>query len=329
MTRAGGIGAAVMQYIYNTTDFQFHNTAVSLGKFDGVHVGHRLLMSEVLKERKHGLSAAVFSFAQHPRKRIDHTVNRLIYTETEKKMLLEGLGLDMLVSYPFDDSVIHMGAEEFVRDILVGKMGAKKIVAGEDFCFGYQRQGTVRLLDQLSDTLGYQLKVIRKQTIGGEEVGSSLIRCCLLDGNMEKVNALLGSPFHLFGQVIHGNELGRTLGMPTANILPDSEKLLPPNGVYVSQTLVDGVRYQGITNIGTKPTVREEDWKDGKTGGKNRDVAETHLFDFSGDLYGRDIHVALLHYVRPEQKFADYEALSRQMHMDMEAARSYFLADVQ
>lgn len=310
-----------MQHIYNTSEFQFHNTAVSLGKFDGIHVGHRLLMSEIMEEKKHGLTAAVFSFAKHPRKQLDHTVNRLIYTESEKKMILEEMGLDIFVSYPFDDSVIHMEAEDFVRNVLVKKMGAERIVVGEDFCFGYQRRGNVRLLDQMSDELGYQLKVIRKLKIDGEEVGSSLIRSYLSEGAMEKVHQLLGSPFYVFGEVLHGNEIGRTLGMPTANLLPAQEKLLPPNGVYVSKTFVDGVWYPGITNIGKKPTIRQED----RRGGTGEQGVETHLFDFAGDLYGKQIRVALYHYVRPEQKFPDYETLSRQMHCDMEYGRSYFL----
>lgn len=308
-----------MQHIYNTTDFQFHNTAVSLGKFDGIHVGHRLLMSEITNEKKRGLAAAAFSFAKHPRKQLDHTVNQLIYTEQEKKRILENLGLDILVSYPFDDSVIHMEAEDFVRDILVKKMGAKMVVVGEDFCFGYKRRGDTRLLAEMAGDSGYVLKVIPKRKVDGEVVGSSLIRQYLSIGEMEKANELLGSPFYISGEVLHGNEIGRTLGMPTANLLPVEEKLLPPNGVYVSRTCVNGVWYAGITNIGKKPTIRKEDRKEG-TGDQG---VETHLFDFSGDLYGKNICVELFHYVRPEQKFSDYEALSRQMHSDMEYGRTY------
>ena len=239
----------------------------------------------------------------------------LIYTEEEKKNLLEHMGMDVLVSYPFDKASLSMEPEDFVRDILIEKLDAKVIVVGSDFRFGHNRRGDVKLLEELSLKYGYQLQVFEKVTMEGDIVSSTRIRSELSKGKMELAARLLGEPYSITGEVVHGRKLGRTIGMPTINMALPKEKLLPPNGVYASITEIDGKEYQGVTNIGVKPTVGAEEER----------LAETYIFDYRGDLYGRVLKVSLYAYERPEKKFASVEELKQQMERDKEFGKGYFL----
>lgn len=303
-----------MQYI-NHTEFKLKDTVVSLGKFDGLHQGHRKLFEAIQKEQKNGLTGVVFSFLLPPGTFLENKEVNLIYTEEEKKALLEAMGMDVLVSYPFDRVSLSMEPENFVRDILVEKLDAKVIVVGSDFRFGHNRRGDVRLLEELSLKYGYQLQVFEKVTMEGDIVSSTRIRSELSKGNMELAARLLGEPYSITGEVVHGRKLGRTIGMPTINMALPKEKLLPPNGVYASITEIDGKEYQGVTNIGVKPTVGAEDQR----------LAETYIFDYRGNLYGRVLKVSLYAYERPEKKFASVEELKQQMERDKEFGKGYFL----
>ncbi|KSV57651.1 bifunctional riboflavin kinase/FAD synthetase [Acetivibrio ethanolgignens] len=303
-----------MQYI-NHTEFKLKNTAVSLGKFDGLHRGHRKLFEAVQKEQKNGLTGVVFSFLLPPGTFLENKKVNLIYTEEEKKDLLEHMGMDVLVSYPFDKAALSMEPEDFIRDILIEKLDAKVIVVGSDFRFGHNRRGDVRLLEELSLKYGYQLQVFEKVTMEGAIVSSTRIRSELSRGNMELAARFLGDPYSITGEVVHGRKLGRTIGMPTINMALPKEKLLPPNGVYASITEIDGKEYQGVTNIGVKPTVGAEEQR----------LAETYIFDYRGDLYGRVLRVSLYAYERPEKKFASVEELKQQMERDKEFGKGYFL----
>ncbi len=298
------------------TDFHIEEpTVVSIGKFDGRHAGHQKLLQRMLKwKAERGYRTAVFTFGLSPASGVTVIPRRVITTDAERRAGMEALGIDYLVEYPFTEQVSHMPAETFVREILVGKMNAKAVVAGTDCGFGYQRAGDAALLKRLAGELGYEAEIIEKAQEDGRDISSSYIKEELDLGRMEKVNELLGRPYCISGTVVHGNHIGGPeLKHPTANQIPPQEKYLPPFGVYVSRVELNGRKYGGVTNIGRKPTV-EGHWPVG---------AETNILDWNGDLYGRDIRVELLNYERPEQKFDSLEQLRNQLERDEEYARSY------
>ncbi|MDF2951757.1 MAG: hypothetical protein K0S18_1340, partial [Anaerocolumna sp.] len=244
-----------MDYIAETTNFKLHNSVVTLGKFDGIHRGHQLLLNKVLEQKKIGLQSVMFTFAYHPSNLFSDKEIEQIYTEEEKKYLLEKSGLDVLISYPFTEETASMEPEDFIKKVLIDKVDAKMIVVGTDFRFGHKRRGDVSLLQKMSEQWGYELIVFDKMKLDDRVVSSSYIRSEIAQGNMEHVNELLGSPFTVIGEVLHGRKIGRTLGFPTTNLITPSNKLLPPNGVYVSHTIINGIKHPGVTNIGYNPTV--------------------------------------------------------------------------
>lgn len=305
-----------MVFYQNTTDFYIDGEcAVTLGKFDGVHRGHQVLIQELLETGKQGLKTVVFTFGTNPRALVAGRAEELLLTNVEKKILLEKKGVDVLIEYPFNDTVAHTPPEVFVREVLVSRLHAKKIIVGSDFCFGYRRAGNVELLRQMSKEYGYELIVKEKiKTKEGLDISSTYIKELLKLGHMEQVNNLLGYVYCIHGEVVHGNHYGRTFGMPTINQLPDENKLLPPNGVYVSKTVVDGVTYHSVTNIGVKPSID----------GKYPKGVETFIHEFNQNIYGIQAEVQLYSYARPEMKFSSREALIAQMHRDNETARLYW-----
>lgn len=303
-----------MKYIAGIIDFKLKNSAVSLGKFDGIHLGHQLLLNKVLELKELGHQAVMFTFFYNPRNLFSDKEIELIYTEEEKKYLLEQKGFDVLVSYPFTQETASMEPEDFIKEVLVEKLDAKVIVVGADFCFGHKRRGNVDLLREKSKEYGYELIVFDKMKIEDEVISSSYIRSKIAEGDMEQVTKLLGRPFSIIGEVMHGRKIGRTLGFPTTNLIPPSSKLLPPNGVYASMTNINGVNYPGLTNIGNNPTV-------GITPEKR---VETYIFDFDSDLYGSTIEVLLYSHERPEMSFRSVEDLKNQMNKDIIFGRKYF-----
>lgn len=303
-----------MDYIAEDTNFKLENCAVTLGKFDGLHLGHQLLMDQVISMKNQGYKAVMFSFSLHPGNLFSEKEFETIYTEEEKVNRLKRTGLDTLVSYPFTQETRNIEPEDFIREILVGKLDAKVIVVGNDFRFGRMRRGDIQLLGSLAETFGYQLIACDKMKWKDTYISSSRIRDELREGNMEAVNAMLGQPYSILGTVQHGRRIGRTLGIPTTNLIPASGKLLPPNGVYFTKTIIDGIAYPGVTNIGFKPTVGEEEQKG----------VETYLLDFDRDLYGKTIEVELYDYHRPELKFDTLEALKSKMQEDIYYTRRYF-----
>ncbi len=302
-----------MEYV-NHTNFHFQNTAVSLGKFDGIHMGHQSLIHSILSYKEQGLKAVVFSFLVHPSILLGEEELSLIITEEEKKKKLEKMEVDIFISYPFSKEMLSMEAEKFIKEILVDKLDAKVIVVGKDFRFGHNRKGDVRLLEQFASLYDYKVVIPDKVMLHGERISSTRIREAIEKGNMEVVKTLLGEPYSITGEVVHGKAIGRTIGMPTANVIPDNQKLSPPFGVYVSKTLVDGVWYEGITNIGIQPTITREKVK----------IAETFLFDYSGNLYGKEIQTNLYYFRRLEQRFATLEDLKEQIKRDCIFAKEYF-----
>lgn len=303
-----------MKYIANSTEFKLKNNAVTLGKFDGLHMGHRLLLNAVLEQKEKGLNAVMFTFFSHPVSLFTGQEIELLYVEEEKRILVEQMGFDAMISYPFTRETASMEPETFIEEVLVKRLDAKVIVVGADYCFGHKRRGNVDLLKEMAGVYGYKLIVFDKKKVSDLIVSSSYIREELAKGNMEKVREYLGGPFTIIGEVLHGRKIGRTLGFPTTNIIPEKMKLLPPNGVYASVTKIDGAYYKGLTNIGHNPTVGET---------KEKRV-ETYLFDYDQDLYGKVIEVALYSMEREEVKFDSVEELKEQMNQDIIYGKKYF-----
>lgn len=301
-----------MEYIAGT-EFQLNHTAVTLGKFDGIHLGHQLLLHRILEKKE--LTSVMFTFDLHPCNLFSDQELRLIDTQEERIRFLERTGLAYLIAFPFTRDTAAMDPRVFVKEILVDKLGARLVVVGEDFRFGHKRAGDVELLSDLSGKYGFEVVSYPKLIEDGGVVSSTRIRSLIEAGRMEEAAALLGRPFSFLGLVIHGNKLGRTVGMPTANLRPEPGKLLPPDGVYVADIRMDGKErtYRGITNVGYKPTV----------GGETVPGVETWIFDFEGDLYGRELEVRLLSFVRPERKFESLQAVRAQVEHDARTAREY------
>ncbi|MBO4913233.1 MAG: bifunctional riboflavin kinase/FAD synthetase [Butyrivibrio sp.] len=285
-------------------------TAVAIGKFDGIHVGHKELLSKILDKKKDGLKATVFTFDPSPEEFfVGHPVTQL-FTREEKLKAFKELGVDILVMFPLNDETAATDPEEFVRRILVDELKASYIAAGSDVSFGDKGKGDSKLLERLGKELSYELCIIDKVKIDGEEVSSTRVRNAVSDGDMDLTKRLLGTEYSVSGIVEHGNHLGRTIGVPTVNILPPSMKLLPPYGVYSSTVKVGGNEFKGMTNIGRKPTVSEKE----KVG------VETYIYDFDRDVYGEYIEVVLHSFVRPEIKFDNMEQLKKQIQQDIKNA---------
>lgn len=305
-----------MEYIKGTTDFSIEEpSVVTIGKFDGLHVGHQKLLHLVCEKKKDGVKAVVFTFDVPPGAKLSGKGMDTLVTNEERCQMLEEQGIDYLIECPFVPEIMSMEPERFVEEVLVGRLKARYIVAGTDCGFGHNRRGDYKLLQKLAPTYGYEVDIVEKVQYQGRDISSTYVREEIAKGNMELADFLLGYTYRISGKVEHGNHLGGTkLDMPTANLFPPEHKLLPPNGVYATKTIVDGKRYEGISNIGTKPTVSE---------GNARGI-ETFLFDFSGDLYGKNITVELYTFERPEMKFASLDELKVQMHKDMEFGKKFF-----
>lgn len=303
-----------MEYIAGRTDFEIKNSAVTLGKFDGLHRGHQLLINKILEQKTKGYQAVMFTFMLHPCNLFSDKEIEIIYTEDEKKYLLEKWGLDVLVSYPFTKETASMEPEDFIKEVLIHKLDAKMIVVGSDYRFGRERRGDINLLKEYAAIYGYELCIMDKILSADREIGSSYIRNELKKGNMELVNELLGNPYSIMGTVLHGRKIGRTIGFPTINLIPAGDKLLPPDGVYASVTTINKEKYPGLTNIGLNPTVGETPEK----------RVETYIFDYDNDLYNSFVSVALYSRERGEEKFNSLEELKEQMNKDIDYGREYF-----
>lgn len=303
-----------MEIIQKTTDFQLnHDTAVAMGKFDGIHIGHRRLLEEILDQKKRGLRACVFTFDPAPAVLFGQSDGRELSTREEKRRLFADMGVDILIEFPLNEETAATPAEAFVREYLCTRMNARYIAAGEDLSFGERGAGDAELLRALSDELGFQVRIIEKVCVDGREVSSTRIRSCLEAGELEEVQRLLDSPYAVLGTVVRGRQIGRTIGFPTVNLLPEPDKLLPPNGVYFSRVLWGGKALAAVSNVGYKPTVTEE-----RIMG-----VESYLYDFDRELYGEEISVELLSFRRPERHFESLEALRAQLEEDIAAGRQY------
>lgn len=297
-----------MRLIKGTLGFQEEtDCVVTLGKFDGIHRGHRTLIDRVLTYEEKAVKKVVFAF---------DIASMMLLSKKERRHMLDKLGIDILIECPFVPELIRMEPELFVKKMLVDQLHAVHLVVGRDFRFGYGRSGDAALLKRLGPEYGFTVDVVDKVTDGEREISSTYVREELAKGNMEKVNELLGYEFFVTGEIVHGRRVGRTIGVPTTNLIPPRGKFLPPNGVYTTRTTAGDRTYYGMTNIGTKPTV------DGHFIG-----VETYLFDCDEDLYGEQEKVRLQHFLRPEVKFDSLEELKAQLREDEAAVRAYFAVE--
>ena len=279
-----------MQIIRDTTEFVSPGeTAVSIGKFDGVHLGHRRLLEELLDQKEKGLLAAVFTFDPYPEVFFGFGSKQILTTREEKEQIFEKMGIDLLVEFPFNAKSAATPSREFVSNFLCKQMRARFIAAGPDLSFGDHGSGNFALLEEMAPEYGVKAKKIEKIIMDDNVVSSTLIRRLIDTGEVTTAARYLGEPYMVRGRIVHGKALGRRIGIPTLNQTPPEDKLLPPFGVYYSDVLIGDKKYCGMTNIGVKPTVSDE----------KRVTVETYLYDFKGDIYGETATVLLLTHRRP------------------------------
>ncbi len=297
-----------MIYLRDDDAKQFHTvgTAIALGKFDGIHVGHQMLIDGLKREKKLGRSALVFTFGNTPNSVLNGRVHKNIYTAQEKALYFEELGVDVLLDYPFTREFAAMSPEDFVVNCLVHQLGVQSVYVGSDYHFGKGRSGNVALLEALGEQHHFEVHALQKKTLHGKVVSSTTIRD-MLESHFHIANEMLGNPYFIYGEVIHGQHLGHTIGFPTMNQEISEQKLLPAYGVYASRVKIDGVIYRGISNLGKKPTVS----------GTHHVGLETYLLDYSDNLYGRKLKTELLYFIRSEEKFTSVDALKKQIHNDI------------
>jgi riboflavin kinase/FMN adenylyltransferase len=291
-------------------------TIVTLGTFDGVHIGHMAILDQIIKSaKKEGLESVILTFFPHPRLIVSNNYDiKLLNTIEEKSALLEKIGIENFIIHPFDKFFSELSPREFVSEILVNKLNIQKIIIGHDHKFGKNRAADFNDLLNFGEEFGFSVEEISAQQINEVAVSSTKIRNSLLEGNISLANDYLGYAYVLNGNVIKGNQLGRTIGFPTANIdISEDYKLIPKNGVYVVTANVNNQTVFGMMNIGVKPTI-----------GENKLSIEVHLLNFEKDIYQQKIQIHVLERIRDEQKFESFEALKSQLEVDKQTTIQYF-----
>lgn len=292
------------------TDEPLH---LALGVFDGVHLGHRAVIRRVVEAaQRDGGRAGVVTFDPHPIRVLapDKAPRALLATLDHKAHLLAGLGVELLLAIPFDAAFAQVEAEDFLAQLC--KASVRTIAVGDDWRFGKGRRGDVAMLKRFSEVHGFSLQAVPPVMVDGERISSTRIRQAIRDGSVAAAAEMLGQRYSLEGPVVEGRKLARQLGFPTANVLT-GEVQLPPDGVWMVTASCEGLDFRGVANLGMRPTV------DGTTR-----ALEVHLFDFTGELYGKTLEVTFVSYLRGERKFESIEALRQQIEMDVLTARKRF-----
>jgi riboflavin kinase/FMN adenylyltransferase len=289
----------------------FKNAVITIGTFDGVHLGHRQIIDNLKEEAlKANGESVIITFHPHPRKVVSSVITgvRLINTLPERIELLEKTGIDHLVIVPFTDYFANQAAEAYIQDFLVGKFKPHTIIIGYDHRFGKERAGDYRMMEDKAPVHNYKLKEIPEHVLNAIKVSSTNIRNAILHSNIDEANNFLGYNFFFEGEVFHGDKIGRSIGYPTANLKStDEEKIVLGDGIYAVYADVEGNNYKGMMSIGFRPTVN----------GRTR-VTEVNLFDFNQNIYGKTIRVYVKKYLRSEVKFNGLEELTQQLHKDKE-----------
>lgn len=288
--------------------------AIALGLFDGVHLGHREVIGFPIRLAGSGFIPSVFTFGSSTVEEKQGRKIEYIYTDKQKEALIMALGISEVFTENFG-SVKDMSGEEFVREILVNRLDTRYVACGRDFRFGQRASCGINELCELGRKYGFEVEIADDIKSEGEKVSSKKIRELLKNGEIQSANKLLGSAYRISGEVIHGMELGRTMDFPTINQTFADGQLVPRKGVYYTKTAIGGNIYPSITNVGVKPTV----------GNNLSPLAETHILDFSGDLYGQAVDVEVCRFIRNEKKFASLEELRSAVQTDIDNCRKYAL----
>ncbi len=308
-----------MKIYRDINDFKVKNPVLTVGTFDGVHLGHRKILEKTVKEaEKLNGEPVVFTLYPHPRKVLDSNFKDLFLLNTldEKAKLLENAGIKHLVIYPFTKDFASLSSCDFIQNILYKKLNVKNLIVGYDHRFGKDRQGNIDILRNCAEPFNIDVQKVDAFILNNETVSSTKIRNAVLKGDIEKANICLGYDYFLSGTVISGNKIGRTIGFPTANIDVHNEKLIPKSGVYAVIINISGTEYKGMINIGNRPTIATN----------TANTVEVHIFDFQGNLYDKNIQIIFKKYIREEQKFPNTEALKQQLLKDKTIINS-FLSD--
>lgn len=299
----------VLKLFHSINDFHStKKTILTLGTFDGVHIGHKKILERITQNTENGkYESLVLTFFPHPRMVLQEKSEiKLLNTIAEKTKLLEATGIENLIIHPFDESFSRLTAEEFVHSILVDQFHIQKIIIGHDHRFGRNRTANIDNLIAYGAEYGFEVEQISAQEIQDVSVSSTKIRKALTEGKMDLANEYLGYDYFLTGKIVKGKQLGRTIGFPTANIeIEEDYKLIPKTGVYAVKALIDQKEIFGMMNIGFNPTVNGQ-----------KQTIEVNLFDFDADIYDKEIEVSLLHFLREEQKFGSIDLLKEQLNQD-------------
>jgi len=309
-------GVSKLEYINNPSYINDDlSTAIAIGNFDGFHKGHQALIKKLneIKSDK-GIKSLVFSFNPRPYEVFNNVKGKSILSLPERMELGESLGIDTLVEYPFSLEFSYMSGEDFIKNVLIEQFGCKHIIIGEDFAFGKNRMWDAARISEIGAELGISVTIAPHELNECKKISSSIIRKLLENGEIKEVNELLGYDYFVNGTVGHGDKRGHGLGFPTMNIEPGTLKILPPNGVYITEThLQDGSHYPSITNIGNNITF-----------GYVATRVETHIYGFSGCIYEESAKVVFKERVRGEIKFSGVDELVRQIELDLDRMKGYF-----
>lgn len=305
-----------MKIYNNLQDFKSEkNSILTLGTFDGVHLGHKVILGKLVKQaNERNLESLVLTFFPHPRMVLqkDNDI-KLLNTIPEKSELLNKIGIQNLIIHPFDNEFSRLTAEDFVKNILVDKLHIKKIIIGYDHRFGRNRTATIDDLIDFGKVYNFEVEQISAEELNEVTISSTKIRNALDNGAIELANQYLGYNYFLSGKVVGGKKIGRTIGFPTANIeIPEEYKLVPKNGVYIVSSLYKGQTIYGMMNIGNNPTFSDKDYS-----------LEVYFLDFDEDLYDQTLTISFIKYIREELKFDSVEELKEQIEKDKEFTLSY------
>ena len=292
------------------------NPVLTLGMFDGIHIGHQAIIRQLNEiAKKENGESVLLTFEPHPRVVLGKGADdlQLLTTLDEKKELLEKSGLNNLILHPFTKEFAALSAEDFVKELLVHQIGIHTIIIGYDHHFGKNRQGNFEQLNELSKKFGFNCIKIEEIKSENLNISSTQIRKAILNGNIKKANLGLGRNYSLTGKVIHGDKLGRKLGFPTANLETQAYKLIPGNGVYIVKVFLENEIFKGLLSIGTRPTVTNS----------NEKRVEVYLMDFDREIYGETLKIEVLHKIRDDMKFQSVEDLVQQMNLDKNFAQDY------
>lgn len=296
-------------------------TIITLGTFDGVHLGHQAILKKLMTASEDGkYESLVLTFYPHPRMVLNQeNAMHLLNTIEEKTILFEKFGIDHLIVHPFDESFSKLSAEEFVKTVLVNQLNIHKIIIGYDHRFGENRSANITDLIHFGKQFNFEVAQINAEEINEIAVSSTNIRTALANGSIQLANRYLGYDYFFSGKVVKGKQLGRTLGFPTANLtLLEPYKLIPKKGAYIVSSTLNNTRIFGMMNIGHNPTL-----------GENERSIEVHFFDLNEDLYDKVLSIALLEFIRPEEKFSSLDALKTQLQKDREFSKKYLLDNLQ